>query len=261
MKKKGFTLIELLVVIAVIALLMGILMPALARVRQLAIQLVCGTNLSGLGKAMLVYSNDYDDQWPTAGAPGEAWGTGGAATVTRSLYLLVRGDYTSPKQFICRADSGATVFKAPDYSVLWDFGDQVYHCSYSYHYPYLQYGIHGSSEPQMAVAADRNPWFDQAADQNRWTIFNPGSTNPDEQKAGNAEAHQINGQNVLFVDGHVDFEKRSYCAVNDDNIYTYGAPPNNHLKGTKPVKPCLPTSSTDSLLINEGTTVPDPRPR
>ena len=58
MKKKGFTLVELLVVIAIIALLMGILMPALARVRMIAYRMVCGANLSGIGKALLLYAGD-----------------------------------------------------------------------------------------------------------------------------------------------------------------------------------------------------------
>ena len=58
MRKKGFTLVELLIVIAIIALLMGILMPALARVRMYAYRMTCGTNLAGIGKAILLYSND-----------------------------------------------------------------------------------------------------------------------------------------------------------------------------------------------------------
>ena len=73
MKRQGFTLVELLVVIAIIALLMGILMPALARVRQLAFRLTCGTNLSGIGKAMLVYANDFEDELPKAGARTNTW--------------------------------------------------------------------------------------------------------------------------------------------------------------------------------------------
>ena len=67
MKRQGFTLVELLVVIAIIALLMGILMPALSRVRQIAFRTTCGTNLSGIGKAMLIYANDYQDELPKAG--------------------------------------------------------------------------------------------------------------------------------------------------------------------------------------------------
>ena len=48
-----------------IMLMLGILMPALARTRQIAFRMTCGTNLSGLGKAMLIYANDYDDKFPT----------------------------------------------------------------------------------------------------------------------------------------------------------------------------------------------------
>jgi prepilin-type processing-associated H-X9-DG protein len=46
------------------ALGMGALMPALPRTRQIAFRMVSGTNLSVMGKAMLIYANDYDDKFP-----------------------------------------------------------------------------------------------------------------------------------------------------------------------------------------------------
>ena len=70
MKKKGFTLIELLVVIAIIAMLLAILMPALGKVKKLAMRLVCGTNAKGMGTAMNVYAFDYDDAFPQQGGKG-----------------------------------------------------------------------------------------------------------------------------------------------------------------------------------------------
>ncbi|MHC4748531.1 MAG: type II secretion system protein [Planctomycetota bacterium] len=195
MERKGFTLVELLVVIAIIALLMGILMPALARVRQIAFRLVCGTNLSGIGKAMLIYSNDYEDELPRAGGTGSTWatripdwqagnrfgaynlqpdGSGGTASITSCFYLLVKYAEVTPKSFICKGDSGTTEFKPADpphnagnrdLIDLWDFGDDptwaaTHHCSYSYHMPFGLYALTTSSEPGMAVAADRNPWIE-----------------------------------------------------------------------------------------------------
>jgi prepilin-type N-terminal cleavage/methylation domain-containing protein len=160
MKKKGFTLIELLVVIAIIALLMGILMPALNKARQLAIRLVCGTNLKGLSSAMLVYASYSDDDYPRAGGPGASWApegviyywyaatdteafgvvyddegevtTPGLATVTSSFYLLLKHAKVTPKQFVCKGDVGtstwrfqddpAAAYTGMDMSRAWDFG-------------------------------------------------------------------------------------------------------------------------------------------
>jgi prepilin-type N-terminal cleavage/methylation domain-containing protein len=283
MKRQGFTLVELLVVIAIIALLMGILMPALARVRQIAFRMVCGTNLSGIGKAMLIYANDYEDELPRAGGRNSTWtqtipnwqaynrfdaynlnrtdGSGGTASISSCFYLLVKYAEVTPKSFICKGDSGTSEFKPADYGAgdrdlieLWDFGNEPStHCSYSYHLPFGLYALTTSSEPGMAVAADRNPLQDSpAATHKDW----PGSFNPEGGKEavkyGNAIQHQEDAQNVLFLDIHVGQEKRPFCGINDDNIYTYwnggdiriGAAPQI---GVNPLQERL-----DSLLVHDG---------
>ena len=55
---RGFTLIELLVVIAIIAVLAGMLMPALERARALAQETTCRGNLHQQGLAFTLYNND-----------------------------------------------------------------------------------------------------------------------------------------------------------------------------------------------------------
>ena len=54
--KHGFTLIELLVVIAIISILAGLLLPVLARAREQARRVACGSNLSQIGKACGMYA-------------------------------------------------------------------------------------------------------------------------------------------------------------------------------------------------------------
>jgi prepilin-type N-terminal cleavage/methylation domain-containing protein len=63
--RKGFTLIELLVVISIIALLIGILLPALGRARDSALQSTSLSNLRQISAGLGAYSGDWNDRQPT----------------------------------------------------------------------------------------------------------------------------------------------------------------------------------------------------
>jgi len=242
-------------------------------------RMVCGTNLSGLGKAMLIYSNDYDDKFPRAGGKSSVWaantpnwqatnrfeafklnpdGSGGQASISASLYLLVKYAGVQPKAFLCKANWGVKEFKPSRYGArsrdlndLWDFGPEPWrHYSFAYHNPYGPYALTTASEPGLAVAADRNPWMASAFVKARdFGKFNPNG-NREATKAGNAVAHKYDGQNVLFLDNHVNFERNSFCGINDDNIYT-SWDGQDIRRGVPPKLGSQPADRLDSLLVSD----------
>jgi len=72
-RRAGFTLVELLVVIGIIAVLIGILMPALIAARKAANTTQCGSNMRQIGNAMRMYLDQNKGKFPLWHANGGVW--------------------------------------------------------------------------------------------------------------------------------------------------------------------------------------------
>jgi prepilin-type N-terminal cleavage/methylation domain-containing protein/prepilin-type processing-associated H-X9-DG protein len=72
---RGFTLIELLVVMVVIAVLAGLLLPALRTVKEAAKSAKCASGLRQMGLACLAYTSDWDGLLPDSKGNGADWAT------------------------------------------------------------------------------------------------------------------------------------------------------------------------------------------
>lgn len=196
-KQKGLTLVGVIVTIIVILFIIAIILPTIPNCRKISKRVLCAINLKGLGVAMAVYANDYDDAFPQLPGTGP-WSKrlgfdydnatpdfdeGGAEekvsrTIASSLYLLVREADVSPKSFLCPelcqtkkwfmkskpkkyTEFTGTNTKGLDRVELWNFGPEPHkHVNYAYHNPYGKYPAGGWLPASFAVMADMNPWFD-----------------------------------------------------------------------------------------------------
>jgi prepilin-type N-terminal cleavage/methylation domain-containing protein/prepilin-type processing-associated H-X9-DG protein len=224
--KRAFTLIELLVVISIIAIIVGIILPALAKTKKQARFIICQTNLKAYGQAARAYLFENDDAFPDSytwlhadGAKSYidpcAWHDA-TYLADGSLwpYLQANDVHMCPVFYILSKKMGPD---HPSHDTSIPVDPQY---SYSMN-AYLGCGFFGEVEKSAQIKLTSAMIF--FSEENVWTIpglsqypLNNNNLIIRDNGSGNnlATYHKIKGTdlnsglaNVVFVDGHVDTAK------------------------------------------------------
>lgn len=230
---KGFTLIELLVVISIIAILMAILMPALAKVKEQARRMTCATNMHTIGAAINLYAQDSDNYIPPMNL-SDSKGANGTGTQRTNMWT----------RMLRRSDIGVGTW-GPWWNLgfLWsgkylETGEVFYCTSKSAVYEYNVYStpkFPTDYSSAVRVSYTYNPICKSTTDRNRQynRIQECGSTTllmtdllTDSVNSG--VSHQGPGWNLLWGDGHISFRKSPHVIelINKD---WYGFQTTNYL--------------------------------
>lgn len=234
---------ELAAVAAVILLIAGVLFPWLSYARQKSWQKRCQMQLGNIFQGLSNYVSDHDGKPPAvAMATGAPWWKVGYQgkenySNTRNIWLLVKGKYVEPINFVCPGGKSQDQALQIGISQLPNYNDFLSkrHITYSIRIRCPNTLCTFGPEPIMA---DSNPIFDGLKADNSGE-FKLWLT--DRSFTDNSGNHNRRGQNVLFGDGSVKFTGRRIGA---DDIFTL-----QQMRPGFEVKGCeRPACDTDTFL-------------
>ena len=177
-------------------------------------------------------------------APTPNWNADGKSTynnVPSSLFLLLRTEDLTASVFNCPSSNASPDnYGAGNLTAVnrCNFGSAYAVSgvlpgvlSYSYASPFAGtgnaynsgYKLTTSTDPGFAVAADINPGTQSSVPGADNVMSIDTSSSSQQMKAGNSNNHNKDGQNVLYADGHVEFQSNAMCGLNHDNIFTYNS--------------------------------------